>query len=74
MDAERQQRFEKVETGYNFPAMETKVQGFWEAEDIFGKSLAKPAPNFDHFGFHLFRCFLCSGHEIHSAWFLRSYV
>ena len=38
-------RFEKTDTAYNFPEMEERILRYWEAEDVFGKSLQRPAPN-----------------------------
>ncbi|MBN2082212.1 isoleucine--tRNA ligase [bacterium] len=44
MAEQRKQRFAKVETGYNFPQMEDRILEFWEQNEIFAKSLTKPAP------------------------------
>jgi len=40
----KQQRFAKVDTSYNFPALELEIMNHWDVRDIFRKSLAKPAP------------------------------
>jgi len=40
-------RFPDVPTGYPFPRLELEILERWEKEDIFGKSLAKPAPKGD---------------------------
>jgi isoleucyl-tRNA synthetase len=37
-------KFEKADTAYNFPEMEERILHFWEAEDVFGKSLRRPSP------------------------------
>jgi isoleucyl-tRNA synthetase len=37
-------KFEKADTAYNFPEMEERTLHFWEAEDVFGKSLRRPSP------------------------------
>ena len=44
MSSKRQSRFEKVDTSYNFPAMEQSIQSFWEDQRIFQQSLEKDAP------------------------------
>jgi isoleucyl-tRNA synthetase len=44
MSSKRRSKFEKVDTSYNFPAMEQEIQAFWETSSIFQKSLDKPAP------------------------------
>ncbi|MEZ5337921.1 MAG: isoleucine--tRNA ligase [bacterium] len=44
MSSKRQSRFEKVDTSYNFPAMEEGIQAFWERAAIFQKSLDRDAP------------------------------
>ena len=40
----KQQRFEKVDTSYDFPALEERIMEFWDAHEIFKQSLAKDAP------------------------------
>lgn len=42
--AERQ-GFAKVDMSYNFPALEERVLRFWEDEQVFKRSLDKPAPH-----------------------------
>jgi len=46
MDAEQQKtgKFAKVDTRYNFPALEERVLELWEERDVFARSVAKPAP------------------------------
>jgi isoleucyl-tRNA synthetase len=41
---EQPARFAKVDTGYNFAALEERILAFWEAEQVFAKSLAKDSP------------------------------
>jgi isoleucyl-tRNA synthetase len=47
MDEQKQQqagKFAKVDTRYNFPALEERILALWEERDVFARSLAKPAP------------------------------
>jgi isoleucyl-tRNA synthetase len=44
MAARMPARLEKVDTSYDFPAMEQRILKFWEAEDVFRRSLEKPSP------------------------------
>ncbi len=44
MATKRKQRFAKVDTSYDFPAMEQRIQDFWEDRDVFRQSLSKDAP------------------------------
>lgn len=36
--------FPKVDANYNFPALEHRILALWEAEQVFEKSIEKPAP------------------------------
>ena len=38
------QRFAKVDMSYNFPALEEQLLSFWDEQQVFDKSLEKPAP------------------------------
>jgi isoleucyl-tRNA synthetase len=40
----KRQLFARVDTSYNFPALEEEVLALWERENVFAKSLEKPAP------------------------------
>lgn len=44
MQQQQKQRFSKVDTSYNFPAMEERIAVLWEDDDIFAKSLIKDSP------------------------------
>ncbi|MDQ3023637.1 MAG: class I tRNA ligase family protein, partial [bacterium] len=44
MSQQKKQRFERVDTSYGFTQLEERILEFWEEQDVFAKSLAKPAP------------------------------
>ena len=43
MSSVKQQRFPKVDTSYNFAQLEEEILRFWEEQDVFKQSLAKPS-------------------------------
>jgi isoleucyl-tRNA synthetase len=46
MDTQQQQvgKFAKVDTRYNFPALEERILELWDERNVFARSLEKPAP------------------------------
>ncbi|HES58393.1 MAG TPA: isoleucine--tRNA ligase, partial [Firmicutes bacterium] len=44
MSVKPKRMFEKADTTYNFPEMEERILAFWDAEQVFERTLAKDSP------------------------------